>query len=179
MINTKNCSLSIVLTATDQKPQKSLKGWYYPLSHRLSVNVMLSNITFLMIFCSFWSVVVNTIHKLQFLILIVAVLLSELCNMSLYNYKIYLSSFSILKIAALRHDIILLKIKKIELYVRRSGARDQYASLCQISSKSVKRLQRYSELTVLEMVAVRHLGFLKFKFLNDRNGEETCSASSY
>jgi len=24
-INTKNCSLSIVLTATDQKPQKSLK----------------------------------------------------------------------------------------------------------------------------------------------------------
>jgi len=25
-INIKNCSLSIVLTATDQKPQKSLKG---------------------------------------------------------------------------------------------------------------------------------------------------------
>jgi len=25
LINTKNCSLSIVLTATDQKPQKSLK----------------------------------------------------------------------------------------------------------------------------------------------------------
>jgi len=25
VINTKNCSLSIVLTATDQKPQKSLK----------------------------------------------------------------------------------------------------------------------------------------------------------
>jgi len=24
-INTKNCSLSVVLTATDQKPQKSLK----------------------------------------------------------------------------------------------------------------------------------------------------------
>ena len=118
--------------------------------------------------------------KLQFLVLIFAVLLSELCNMTLYNYKIYLSSFLILKIAALRHDIRLLKIKKkIELYVRRSGARDQYASLCQISSKSVKRLQRYSELTVLEMVAVRHLGFLKFKFLNDRNGEETCSASSY
>jgi len=158
MINTKNYSLSIVLTATDQKPQKSLKRWYYPPSHRLNVNVMLSNITFLMIFCSFWSVAVNTIHKLQFLVLIFAVLLSELCNMSLYNYKIYLSSFSILKIAALRHD-------KIELYVRRSGARDQYASLCQISSKSVKRLQRYNELTVLEMVAVRHLGFVKFKFL--------------
>jgi len=26
VVNTKNCSLSIVLTATDQKPQKSLKG---------------------------------------------------------------------------------------------------------------------------------------------------------
>jgi len=25
LVNTKNCSLSIVLTATDQKPQKSLK----------------------------------------------------------------------------------------------------------------------------------------------------------
>ena len=30
IINTKNCRLSIVLTATDQKPQKSLKRWYYP-----------------------------------------------------------------------------------------------------------------------------------------------------
>jgi len=42
-INTKNCSLSIVLTATDQKPQKSLKRSYYPPSHCLNVNVMLSN----------------------------------------------------------------------------------------------------------------------------------------
>ena len=33
IINTKNCSLSIMLTATDQKPQKSLKRWYYPPSH--------------------------------------------------------------------------------------------------------------------------------------------------
>jgi len=40
-INIKNCSLSIVLTATDQKLQKSLKRWYYPPSHRLNVNVML------------------------------------------------------------------------------------------------------------------------------------------
>ena len=31
-INTKNCSLSIVLTATDQKPQKSLKRSYYSAS---------------------------------------------------------------------------------------------------------------------------------------------------
>jgi len=49
-INTKNCSLSIVLTATDQKPQKSFKRWYYPPSHCLNVNMMLSNMTFLMIF---------------------------------------------------------------------------------------------------------------------------------
>jgi len=32
VINTKNCSLSIVLTATDQKPQKSLKRSYYSAS---------------------------------------------------------------------------------------------------------------------------------------------------
>ena len=50
-IITKNCSLSIVLTATDQKPQKSLKRWYYPPSHCL--NVMLSNMTFLMNFAVF------------------------------------------------------------------------------------------------------------------------------
>ena len=31
-----------MLTATDQKPQKSLKRWYYPPSHCLNVNVMLS-----------------------------------------------------------------------------------------------------------------------------------------
>jgi len=42
-----------VLTATDQKPQKSLKMSYYPPSHRLNVNVMLSNMTFLMIFAVF------------------------------------------------------------------------------------------------------------------------------
>ena len=53
VINTKNCSLSTVLTATDQKPQKSLKSWYYPPSHCLNVNVMLSNMTFLMIFAVF------------------------------------------------------------------------------------------------------------------------------
>jgi len=53
VINTKNCSLSIVLTTTDQKPQKSLKRLYYPPSHCLNVNVMLSNMTFLMIFFRF------------------------------------------------------------------------------------------------------------------------------
>ena len=53
LINTKNCSLSIVLTATDQKPQKSLKRSYYPPSHCLNVKVMLSNMTFLMIFAVF------------------------------------------------------------------------------------------------------------------------------
>ena len=41
----------------------------------------------------------------------------------------------------------------------------RYASSRRISSKSVKRLQRYSDLTVLKMAAVRHLGFWKFKFL--------------
>jgi len=35
-------------------------------------------------------VAVNTMDKLQFLVLIFAVLLSKLCNVSLYNYKVYL-----------------------------------------------------------------------------------------
>ena len=46
----------------------------------------------------------------------------------------------------------------------------QYASSCQISSKSVKWLQRYGELTVLKMAAVRYLGFVKFEFFNGRSG---------
>jgi len=50
---TKNCSLSIVLTAMDQKPQKSLQRSYYTPSHCLNVNVMLINMTFLMIFAVF------------------------------------------------------------------------------------------------------------------------------
>ena len=143
-MKTKNCSLSIVLTSTDQKPQTSLKRWYYPPSHRLNVNVMLSNILF-NDFCVFWSVAVNTVDKLQFLVLIFAVLLSKLCNALLWNNEIYLSIFSILKIAALRH-IKLSKIKKLNFT---SGSGDQCASLCQTSSKSIKRLQRYGELTVL------------------------------
>jgi len=50
-IITKNCSSSIVLTATDQKPQNSLKRSYYSASR--SGNVMVGNITFLMIFAVF------------------------------------------------------------------------------------------------------------------------------
>ena len=51
-----------------------------------------------------------------------------------------------------------------------SAVRGQYASLCQISSKSVKRLQRYGDLTVLKMAAVRHLRFVKFEIFNGRSG---------
>jgi len=46
-------------------------------------------------------------------------------------------------------------------------------NVCQISSKSVKRLRRYGDLTVFKMAAVRHLGFWKFKFLYGLDGEET------
>ena len=46
----------------------------------------------------------------------------------------------------------------------------QYASSCQISSKSVKRLQRYGDLTAFKMAAVRHLGFVKFEIFNGRSG---------
>ena len=50
---------------------------------------------------------------------------------------------------------------KIRNFNNRSAVRGQYGSLYQILSKSVKRLQRYSDLTVfLKMAAVRHLGFV-------------------
>jgi len=45
-INIKNCTLSIVLTATDQKPQKSFKKSYYSASCLHSGNAMVGNITF-------------------------------------------------------------------------------------------------------------------------------------
>jgi len=50
------------------------------------------------------------------------------------------------------------------------GLGGQCASSCQISSKSAKRLQRYGDLTVFKMAAVRHLGFVKFELVNDRSG---------
>jgi len=54
------------------------------------------------------------------------------------------------------------EFSKIRNFNGLSAVGGQYASSCQISSKSVKRLQRYGDLTVFKMVAVRHLGFVKF-----------------
>ena len=59
---------------------------------------------------------------------------------------------------------------KIRNFNDTSAVRGQYASLYQILSKSVKRLQRYSDLTVFKMAAVRHLGFVKIELLNGRSG---------
>ena len=75
---------------------------------------MLSNITFLMIFCGFLIVAANTMDKLQFLVFLFAVLLSKLCNVSLCNYRICLSSFSILKISV--RYVRLSKIKTLTLH---------------------------------------------------------------
>jgi len=63
-----------------------------------------------------------------------------------------------------------IEFSKILNYSGLSAVWGQYASLCQISSKSVKRLQRYDDLTVLKMADVRHLGFVKFKFFKGRGG---------
>jgi len=50
---------------------------------------------------------------------------------------------------------------KIQNFNGRSAVTGQYASLYQMLSKLVKRLQRYSNLTVFfKMAAVRHLGFV-------------------
>jgi len=58
---------------------------------------------------------------------------------------------------------------KIRNFIDLSAVGGQYAPSCQISSKSVKRLQRYSDLTVIKMAAVCHLEFLKFKIFNGRS----------
>ena len=57
--------------------------------------MMLSNMTFLMIFAVFDPLPLTNRDKLQFLVLIFAVLLSKLCNVSLCKYTVYLNSFSI------------------------------------------------------------------------------------
>jgi len=63
-----------------------------------------------------------------------------------------------------------LEFSKIPNFNGLSAVEGQYASSCQISSKSVKRLQRHGDLTVLKMAAVRHLGFVKFELFNGRSG---------
>jgi len=67
--------------------------------------------------------------NVQFLVLIFAVLLSKLRNVYLCNYKRYLSSFKILKIAAVRH----IGLSKIKNFNFTSDAGDQHASRGQIS----------------------------------------------
>jgi len=58
-----------------------------------------------------------------------------------------------------------LEFSKIRNFNGLSAVGGQYASSCQISSKSVKRLQTYGDLMVIKMAAIRHLGFVKFEFL--------------
>jgi len=69
--------------------------------------------------------------------------------------------------------------QKIKIFSCRSAVRGQYAQKCQTSSKSVKRLQKYGDLTVFKMAAVRHVGFLKFKYFNNCSGYELRFASPY
>ena len=63
-----------------------------------------------------------------------------------------------------------LEFLKIRNFNDLSAVWGQCASSCQISSKSVKRLQRYGDLTVFKMAAVRHLVFVKFEIFNGRSG---------
>jgi len=63
-----------------------------------------------------------------------------------------------------------LEFSKIQNFKGRSDVGGQYATSCQISSASVKWLQRYGDLTVLKTTAVYHLGFVKFEIFNGRSG---------
>jgi len=64
----------------------------------------------------------------------------------------------------------ILNFFKFKIFNGQSAVGGQCASSCQISSKSVKRLQRYGDLTVFKMAAVRHLVFVKFDFFNGLSG---------
>ena len=64
--------------------------------------------------------------------------------------------FVIFQYSGRRH----LGFSKIRNFNGTSAVRVQYASLYQISSKSVIQLQRYGDFTVFLMVVVRHLGFV-------------------
>jgi len=58
-----------------------------------------------------------------------------------------------------------LNFAKSRKFNGRSAVEGQCTSPCQISSKSLKWLQRYGNLTVVKMAAVRQLVFVKFEFL--------------
>jgi len=49
---------------------------------------------------------------------------------------------------------------KARNFTCRYGSKGQYASLCQISCRSVKSFRRYSRFSIFKMAAVRHLGFV-------------------
>jgi len=59
---------------------------------------------------------------------------------------------------------------KIRNFNGLSHVASQSLSPCQISSKSVKQLRRYDDLTVFKLAAVRHIGFWKFNFFNCQDG---------
>ena len=88
--------------------------------------------------------------KPKFLIFIFAVLLSNLCNVLLCNYRIYLGSLSMLNIAAVRH-IRLSKIKTLTLCQVLGTNMHHCAKFC---PKMVEHLQRYCNLTVFKMAAI-------------------------
>jgi len=61
-------------------------------------------------------------------------------------------------------------ILKFCIFSGRWGYETGSASACQITSKSLKRLRRYGDLTVFKMAAVRRLGLLKFEVFNGMHG---------
>jgi len=77
----------------------------------------------------------------------------------------YIATFCDFQNGGCRH----LEFSKIRNFNGLSAVEGQYASSCQISSKSVKRLQTYGDLTVFKMAAVSHLGFAKFEIFNGQS----------
>jgi len=64
------------------------------------------------------------------------------------------------------------EFSKIRNFNGRSTVRGKCASPSQVLSKSVKRLQKSGNLTVIKMAAVHRLGFVKFKLFNGQTVAE-------
>ena len=105
--------------------------------------------------------------KLQFLVIIFPVLLSKLCNVSLCNFIKYIKAVFSDSIDGgdLSHNIV--ENYRFELYVTRWGPLSiTVPNLIRIGQK-VAEIWRFNG---FKMAAVRHLGFVIFKFFNGRSG---------
>ena len=98
--------------------------------------------------------------KLQFLIFTM-ILLPNLCNVLLCNYRIYLSSLSMLNIVAVRH----IRLSKIRTLTLRQVLRTNMHHRTKFRKDRSNRCGDISIFVILMMAAAAILDFQKFEIL--------------